>query len=120
MTVFQSPSAGFTSLSWEPPQNWEKLTVKSRPGAHRLHTIFSLSLRDKAYYRVQLDETGSYVDLRVQCLLNRADGKIYHACGMINTRPGTGWHPYWAMFFFDKRVGGKLVVRSETAKFLRQ
>lgn len=120
MTVFQSPAAGFTSLSWQPPEGWELLEVKKRPGVHRLFTVAALTRRDNAFYRVQLESVNELVDLRVQALLDRADGKVFHACGMVNARPGSGWHPYWAVLFFDDRTGGKIAVRSDTVEFLQQ
>ena len=119
MTAFQSPSAGFTSLSWEPPEGWELLEIRRRPGVHRLFTVAALTAQDKSYYTVEVKRSG-WVNLRVQGLLERANGGIYHACGMINTRPGTGWHPYWAMLYFDERSGGGLAVKSDTVALLRR
>jgi hypothetical protein len=116
MTHYDCPSLGFTSVAWVPPEGWLNFEIKNRPGIHRLHTVFALTPRDRAYYRVKL-VGDRHLDLQIQALMKRDGGTIYHACGMIKTRPGHGFHPFWAIFFFDSRAGGTLAVQPASNGF---
>ena len=118
MTVFASPHAGFTALSWEPPEGWERLEVKSHPGRDRLNFISMAHLRDDVCFRVDVLNLGMW-RLKIQAKMDRANSAIVHTCGRLITRPGNGFHHYWGMFYFDKRRGGEIAVPPETAVLLR-
>lgn len=119
MTVYESPAIGFTSLSWEPPPNWVRKIIAQRQGINRLYTILAMRKRDQAFYTVKLNgKFGSELNLRIQVLMKRAEDKVLHICGSIDTRPGTGWHPYWAVLYFDERSGGEIAIQQSTINTL--